>query len=106
MKLTAGTVGGLIGTATSDKAGLMPKSAFMPRGNISLKDFNSIITPGQYYMFEPKGDNHPKMCSYGGIVVFNFLDAFIIQVAFDIYGHMEFRGRRETLQWTDWVSVK
>ena len=99
-------VGGLIGNATKDKDGLMPKSAFMPRENISLVDFDSIITPGQYYMFEPKGNNRPDMCSYGGIVVFNFLDAFIIQVAFDVFGHMEFRGRRETLEWTDWVSVK
>lgn len=84
----------------------MSKDAFMERENINSKDFDSIIVPGQYYMYQPTGNNHPKNCSYGGIVVFKFLNSFIIQVAFDVFGHMEFRGRRETLKWTDWVSVK
>ena len=99
-------MGGLIGTVTETKNGLMPSTGFIQRKQITgSEDYNNFIDPGIYDISEASDSlNSPYNVSHGVLIVFcQRNDLRIMQMVIEVPNNVLYiRCRAGNRVWGEW----
>ena len=92
-------LGGLIGTVTANKDGLMSKNGFLERGKGNTLDFNDYTIPGMWVFSDTGFINGPSVYKGGILLVFKTANGNILQICCDYTNSIFIR-----IYWGSWKS--
>lgn len=92
-------LGGLIGTATANKDGLMSKNGFLERSKGNTLDFNDYTISGMWVFSDTGFINGPSVYKGGILLVFKTTNGNILQICCDYTNSIFIR-----IYWGEWKS--
>lgn len=92
-------LGGLIGTATANKDGLMSKNGFLERSKGNTLDFNDYTISGMWVFSDTGFINGPSVYKGGILLVFKTANGNILQICCDYTNSIFIR-----IHWGEWKS--
>lgn len=92
-------LGGLIGTATANKDGLMSKNGFLERRKGNTLDFNDYTISGMWVFSDTGFINGPSVYKGGILLVFKTANGNILQICCDYTNSIFIR-----IHWGEWKS--
>lgn len=92
-------LGGLIGTATANKDGLMSKNGFLERSKGNTLDFNDYTISGMWVFSDTGFINGPSVYKGGILLVFKTANGNILQICCDYTNSIFIR-----IYWGEWKS--
>lgn len=99
MQSLASKLGGLIGTATANKDGLMSKNGFLERSKGNTLDFNDYTISGMWVFSDTGFINGPSVYKGGILLVFKTANGNILQICCDYTNSIFIR-----IYWGEWKS--
>lgn len=92
-------LGGLIGTVTANKDGLMSKNGFLERSKGDTLDFNDYMISGVWVFSDTGFINGPSVYKGGILLVFKTATGNILQICCDYTNSIFIR-----IHWGEWKS--
>ena len=92
-------LGGLIGTVTANKDGLMSKNGFLERSKGNTLDFNDYTISGMWVFSDTSFINGPSVYKGGILLVFKTANGNILQICCDYTNSIFIR-----IHWGKWKS--
>lgn len=92
-------LGGLIGTVTANKDGLMSKNGFLERSKGNTLDFNDYTISGMWVFSDTGFINGPSVYKGGILLVFKTANGNILQICCDYTNSIFIR-----IYWGEWKS--
>ena len=92
-------LGGLIGTVTANKDGLMSKNGFLERSKGNTLDFNDYTISGMWVFSDTDFINGPSVYKGGILLVFKTANGNILQICCDYTNSIFIR-----IHWGEWKS--
>ena len=99
MQSLASKLGGLIGTVTANKDGLMSKNGFLERSKGNTLDFNDYTISGMWVFSDTGFINGPSVYKGGILLVFKTANGNILQICCDYTNSIFIR-----IHWGEWKS--
>lgn len=99
MQSLASKLGGLIGTVTANKDGLMSKNGFLERSKGNTLDFNNYTISGMWVFSDMGFINGPSVYKGGILLVFKTANGNILQICCDYTNSIFIR-----IHWGGWGS--
>lgn len=99
MQALASKLGGLIGTVTANKDGLMSKNGFLERSKGNTLDFNDYTISGMWVFSDTGFINGPSVYKGGILLVFKTANGNILQICCDYTNSIFIR-----IYWGEWKS--
>lgn len=99
MQSLASKLGGLIGTVTANKDGLMSKNGFLERSKGNTLDFNDYTISGMWVFSDTGFINGPSVYKGGILLVFKTANGNILQICCDYTNSIFIR-----IYWGEWKS--
>lgn len=99
MQSLASKLGGLIGTVTANKDGLMSKNGFLERSKGNTLDFNDYTISGVWVFSDTGFINGPSVYRGGILLVFKTANGNILQICCDYTNSIFIR-----IHWGEWKS--
>lgn len=99
MQALASKLGGLIGTVTANKDGLMSKNGFLERSKGNTLDFNDYTISGVWVFSDTGFINGPSVYKGGILLVFKTANGNILQICCDYTNSIFIR-----IYWGEWKS--
>ena len=99
MQSLASKLGGLIGTVTANKDGLMSKNGFLERSKGNTLDFNDYTISGMWVFSDTGFINGPSVYKGGILLVFKTVNGNILQICCDYTNSIFIR-----IYWGEWKS--
>lgn len=99
MQSLASNLGGLIGTVTANKDGLMSKNGFLERSKGNTLDFNDYTISGMWVFSDTGFINGPSVYKGGILLVFKTANGNILQICCDYTNSIFIR-----IYWGEWKS--
>ena len=99
MQSLASKLGGLIGTVTANKDGLMSKNGFLERSKGNTLDFNDYTISGMWVFSDAGFINGPSVYKGGILLVFKTANGNILQICCDYTNSIFIR-----IHWGEWKS--
>lgn len=98
-KVLKSELGGLIGTVTANKDGLMSKNGFLERSKGNTLDFNDYTISGMWVVSDTGFINGPSVYKGGILLVFKTANGNILQICCDYTNSIFIR-----IHWGEWKS--
>lgn len=98
-KVLKSELGGLIGTVTANKDGLMSKNGFLERSKGNTLDFNDYTISGMWVFSDMGFINGPSVYKGGILLVFKTANGNILQICCDYTNSIFIR-----IHWGEWKS--